>query len=127
MNRLVTWILLLLYLNASARTVWPVVHDWLAHQFFYHHHLEHVHHGAEHSGHVHHEVAVLLNGASDDDHGHPSVLPLSNPLSAHLPPGEVDFSAPFEFKRGQLEPVAYRNRPAAVCGEVPVQPPERGV
>lgn len=55
------WILLLVYLMASCVELLPVLKDTLAHLFWHHHHLEHVHHGDEDHTHVGKEIVQLLN------------------------------------------------------------------
>lgn len=55
------WILLLVYLTASCMELLPVLKDTIAHLFWHHHHLEHVHHGDEDHTHVGEEIVQLLN------------------------------------------------------------------
>ena len=77
-------ILLLVYLTASCMELWPVLKDTLAHLFWHHHHLEHVHHGDEDHTHVGEEIVQLLNL----DHGATAALSESPDfkftLSVHL-------------------------------------------
>ncbi|WP_421797906.1 hypothetical protein [Haliscomenobacter sp.] len=61
MKKASIWILLLVYLTASCVELLPVLKDTLAHLFWHHHHLEHVHHGDEDHTHVAEEIVQLLN------------------------------------------------------------------
>lgn len=61
MKKASIWILLLVYLTASCVELLPVLKDTLAHLFWHHHHLEHVHHGDEDHTHVGEEIVQLLN------------------------------------------------------------------
>lgn len=78
------WILLLVYLTASCLELLPVLKDTLAHLFWHHHHIEHVHHGDEDHTHVGEEIVQLLNL----DHGATSAISESPDykltLSLHL-------------------------------------------
>ena len=78
------WILLLVYLTASCMELLPVLKDMVAHLFWHHHHLEHVHHGDEDHTHVGEEIVQLLNL----DHGATAALSESPDfkftLSVHL-------------------------------------------
>ncbi len=61
MKKASIWILLLVYLTASCMELLPVLKDTVAHLFWHHHHLEHVHHGDEDHSHVGKEIVQLLN------------------------------------------------------------------
>jgi len=83
------WILLAVYLNASAQTVLPFVKDTFEHLFFWHDHLEHVHHGQVHSHHAQKEVLAKQDKGGDDQSSAHTFLSGEKVLSAHLP---VSFS-----------------------------------
>ena len=101
MKKSTVWILLVVYLHASAQMVMPLVQDCVAHLLFWHEHFEHVHHGHSHSDHVDHELEHLMDGHHGDHHAHSETTPSSTylgkyVLSCHLPAKAPDFLLPKE-------------------------------
>lgn len=118
------WILLLVYLTASCMELLPVLKDMVAHLFWHHHHLEHVHHGDEDHSHVGKEIVQLLNL----DHGATTALSESPDfkftLSVHL----IVLTIVFETRRiVYIHPVPiplYSFNWSLGVGRAVFQPPE---
>lgn len=100
LKKISVWLLLLVYLHASAQMALPLVQDAVAHLLFWHEHMEQVHHGHDHSNHVDHEMHEVLHGHDDDDHASPEQSPRGSTyfgkyiLSCHFPAGQPNFQVP---------------------------------
>lgn len=124
MKKIVTWTLLLIYLNAAARTLLPFVQDCFAHLFFWHDHLTHVHHDHVHHDHVHEEVAKLAEQTDDPQNTAPVVLFDKEILSSHLIISSILNS---KVKPVCINPLiaCWRFSPQQAADEVPCPPPKR--
>jgi hypothetical protein len=103
MKKSTVWILLVLYLHASAQMVMPLVQDCVAHLLFWHEHFEQVHHGHSHSDHVDHELEHLMDGHDDDHHAHSETTPSSTYLGKYVLACHLLAKAPeFLLRKEQL-------------------------
>lgn len=124
MKKASIWILLLVYLTASCVELLPVLKDTLAHLFWHHHHLEHVHHGDEDHSHVGEEIVQLLNL----DHGATSAISESPDykfsLSVHLIAPTIIFKTRRLGFIQQVSSPLYSFSWSLGVGNVVFQPPE---
>ena len=124
MKKASIWILLLVYFMASCVELLPVLKDMLAHLFWHHHHLEHVHHGDEDHSHVGEEIVQLLNL----DHGATSAISESPDykfsLSVHLIAPTIIFKTRRLGFIQQVSTPLYSFSWSLGVGNVVFQPPE---
>ncbi len=78
------YILLLVYLTASCIGILPVLKDVIAHVFWHHHHIEHVHHGEEGHTHVADEIVQLLRPDNGDTAAFSAIPEHKFSLSLHI-------------------------------------------
>ncbi|AEE49688.1 hypothetical protein [Haliscomenobacter hydrossis] len=78
------WILLVIYLTASCTGLLPVLKDAIAHVFWHHHHIEHVHHGDEGHTHVAEEIVQQLRSDYGDTDAFSAIPDSKFSLSTHI-------------------------------------------
>lgn len=125
MKKASIWILLLVYLTASCVELLPVLKDTLAHLFWHHHHLEHVHHGDEDHSHVGEEIVQLLKFDIGGTEAISAVPDHKFSLSLHIGSAVLVLTS-FRSIFGQLVaiPTFRFNLPGGV-GQVIFLPPEQ--
>lgn len=124
MKKASIWILLLVYLTASCMELLPVLKDTLAHLFWHHHHLEHVHHGDEGHSHVGDEI-VQLKFDKGGDEAISAVPDYKFSLSLHIGSAVLVLTS-FRSILGQLVVIPrFRFNLLSGVGQVVFLPPEQ--